>query len=136
MEKQLAARIRQFPCDIMEIQGSLSDILQKISGWTKDGDDMQLRLLMPRLQYLGAMIDTLKGAMNDASAQIEETDVMTKQVIEQQLLSLESLRGQLSGITDAISVSVRTLAESDRKVLMADIMKRCSDLENAAKELK
>ena len=136
MEKQLAARIRQFPGDIMEIQGSLTDILQKISGWTKDGDDMQLRLLMPRLQYLSTRVDSLKGDMNNALEETDESDAMTKQVVEQQLLSLRSLDGQLSGITDTISTSLKALAESDKQVLMADIIKRCRDLENAAKELK
>ena len=136
MEKQLAARIRQFPGDIMEIQGSLTDILQKISGWTKDGDDMQLRLLMPRLQYLSTRVDSLKGDMNSALNQTDESDAMTKQVVEQQILSLNSLDGQLSGITDTISTSLKALAESDKQVLMADIIKRCRDLENAANEIK
>lgn len=136
MEKQLTARVRQFPENIMEIQGSLTDILQKISVWTKDGDDMQLRLLMPRLQYLNIKVDSLKGDMNNVMEQIGESDVMTRQVVEQQLLSLRSLDGQLSGITDTISTSLKSLAESDRQVFMADIMKKCRDLENAAKELK
>ncbi len=136
MEKQLAARIRQFPGDIMEIQGSLSDILQKISGWSKDGDDMQLRLLMPRLQFLSARADALKGDMNAALLQIGESDAMSKQVVEQQLLSINGISAQLSGITDTISTSLKALAESDKQMLIADIMKKCRDLENAAKELK
>ncbi len=136
MDKQLADRIRKFPCDIMEIQGSLTEILHKISVWTGDADDMQLRLLMPRLKYLRSMIDVLKADMDAANGQIGEADLMTRQVIEQQLLSLESLQGQLTGITDTISTSLKALDESDKQLLMADIMKRCSDLENAAKELK
>lgn len=135
MDRQLAARIRQFPSDIMEIQGSLTDILQKISGWSKNGDDMQLRLLMPRLQFLNARIDALKGDMNEAIQQLGETDNMSKQVVEQQMLSIESMTSQLSGITDTISTSLKVLAESDKQLLMADIMKRCRELENAAKEL-
>ena len=135
MDRQLAARIRQFPSDIMEIQGSLTDILQKISGWSKNGDDMQLRLLMPRLQFLIARIDALKGDMNEVIQQLGETDNMSKQVVEQQMLSIESMTSQLSGITDTISTSLKVLAESDKQLLMADIMKRCRELENAAKEL-
>ena len=135
MDRQLAARIRQFPSDIMEIQGSLTDILQKISGWSKNGDDIQLRLLMPRLQFLNARIDALKGDMNEAIQQLGETDNMSKQVVEQQMLSIESMTLQLSGITDTISTSLKVLAESDKQLLMADIMKRCRELENAAKEL-
>lgn len=135
MDRQLAARIRQFPSDIMEIQGSLTDILQKISGWSKNGDDMQLRLLMPRLQFLNARIDALKGDMNEAIQQLGETDNMSKQVVEQQMLSVEGMTSQLSGITDTISTSLKVLAESDKQLLMADIMKRCRELENAAKEL-
>ena len=61
---------------------------------------------------------------------------MTRQVIDQQILSLDSLGGQLSGITGTISTALKTLAESEKQVLMADIMKRCSELRAAAKELE
>ncbi|MBO4457404.1 MAG: hypothetical protein J5802_06780 [Butyrivibrio sp.] len=136
MDKKLAGRIKQFPEEILRIQDALQDILNKISASTKSGDDMQLRLIMPRLRYLKSMIDALRSDMNNVLAQIGEADSVTKQIVMQQILTLESLDGQLSGITDTISTSLKTLDESDKRVLMAEIIKRCRDLEAAAKELK
>ena len=74
--------------------------------------------------------------MNDTLSKIDESDSVTKQIVMQQILLLDSLYGQLSGIADAISVSLKTLDESGKQVLMAEIMKRCSDLKAAAKELE
>ena len=54
----------------------------------------------------------------------------------QQILLLDTLHGQLSGIADTISVSLKALDESSKQTLMAEIMKRCSDLKAAAKELE
>lgn len=136
MDNRLAEKIRQYPDEIAKMQDSLQDILNKISGSTEAGDDMQLRLLTPRLRYLQSMIEALKGDMNDTLSKIDESDSVTKQIVMQQILLLDSLYGQLSGIADAISVSLKTLDESGKQVLMAEIMKRCSDLKAAAKELE
>ena len=136
MDNRLAEKIRQYPDEIAKMQDSLQDILNKISGSTEAGDDMQLRLLTPRLRYLRSMIEALKGDMNDTLSKIDESDSVTKQIVMQQILLLDSLYGQLSGIADAISVSLKTLDESGKQVLMAEIMKRCSDLKAAAKELE
>ena len=136
MDNRLAEKIRQYPDEIAKMQDSLQDILNKISGSTEAGDDMQLRLLTPRLRYLRSMIEALKGDMNDTLSEIDESDSVTKQIVMQQILMLDSLYGQLSGIADAISVSLKTLDESGKQVLMAEIMKRCSDLKAAAKELE
>ena len=136
MDNRLAVKIQQYPDEIAKIQDSLQDILNKISGSTEAGDDMQLRLLTPRLRYLRSMIEALKGDMNDTLSKIDESDSVTKQIVMQQILLLDSLYGQLSGIADAISVSLKTLDESGKQVLMAEIMKRCSDLKAAAKELE
>ena len=136
MDNRLAEKIRQYPDEIAKMQDSLQDILNKISGSTEAGDDMQLRLLTPRLRYLRSMIEALKGDMNDTLCKIDESDSVTKQIVMQQILMLDSLYGQLSGIADAISVSLKTLDESGKQVLMAEIMKRCSDLKAAAKELE
>ena len=136
MDNRLAEKIRQYPDEIAKMQDSLQDILNKISGSTEAGDDMQLRLLTPRLRYLRSMIEALKGDMNDTLSKIDESDSVTKQIVMQQILMLDSLYGQLSGIADAISVSLKTLDESGKQVLMAEIMKRCSDLKAAAKELE
>ena len=135
MDNRLAEKIRQYPDEIAKMQDSLQDILNKISGSTKAGDDMQLRLLTPRLRYLRSMIEALKGDMNETLSKIDESDSVTRQIVMQQILLLDSLYGQLSGITDAISVSLKSLDESGKQVLMAEIMKRCSDLQAAAKEL-
>lgn len=135
MDKRLAGKIQQYPDEIAKIQDSLQDILNKISGCTKSGDDMQLRLLVPRLRYLKSMIEALKADMNDTLLGIDESDSVTKQVIMQQILLLDGLHGQLSGIADSISVSLKALDESGKQVLMAEILKRCSDLQAAAKEL-
>ena len=136
MDNRLAEKIRQYPDEIAKMQDSLQDILNKISGSTEAGDDMQLRLLTPRLRYLRSMIEALKGDMNDTLSKTDESDSVTKQIVMQQILLLDSLYGQLSGIADAISVSLKTLDESGKQVLMAEIMKRCSDLKAAAKELE
>ena len=136
MDNRLADKIRKYPDEIAKMQDSLQDILNKISGSTEVGDDMQLRLLTPRLRYLRSMIEALKGDMNDTLSKIDESDSVTKQIVMQQILLLDSLYGQLSGIADAISVSLKTLDESGKQVLMAEIMKRCSDLKAAAKELE
>ena len=136
MDNRLAEKIKQYPDEIAKMQDSLQDILNKISGSTEAGDDMQLRLLTPRLRYLRSMIEALKGDMNDTLSKIDESDSVTKQIVMQQILLLDSLYGQLSGIADAISVSLKTLDESGKQVLMAEIMKRCSDLKAAAKELE
>ena len=136
MDNRLAEKIRQYPDEIAKMQDSLQDILNKISGSTEAGDDMQLRLLTPRLRYLRSMIEALKGDMNDTLSKIDESDSVTKQIVMQQILLLDSLYGQLSRIADAISVSLKTLDESGKQVLMAEIMKRCSDLKAAAKELE
>ena len=136
MDNRLAEKIKQYPDEIAKMQDSLQDILNKISGSTEAGDDMQLRLLTPRLRYLRSMIEALKGDMNDTLSKIDESDSVTKQIVMQQILMLDSLYGQLSGIADAISVSLKTLDESGKQVLMAEIMKRCSDLKAAAKELE
>lgn len=136
MDNRLAEKIRQYPDEIAKMQNSLQDILNKISDSTEAGDDMQLRLLTPRLRYLRSMIEAIKGYMNDTLSKIDESDSVTKQIVMQQILLLDSLYGQLSGIADAISVSLKTLDESGKQVLMAEIMKRCSDLKAAAKELE
>ena len=78
----------------------------------------------------------LKGDMNDTLEGIAETDSVTKQVVMQQILLLDTLHGQLSGIADTISVSLKALDESSKQTLMAEIMKRCSDIKAAAKELE
>ena len=136
MDNRLAVKIQQYPDEIAKIQDSLQDILNKISGCTKTGDDMQLRLLAPRLRYLKSMIEALKGDMNDTLSGIDGKDNVTSQVIMQQILLLDTLHGQLTGIADTISVSLKALDESGKQVLMAEIMKRCSDLQAAAKELE
>ena len=104
MDNRLSVRIQQYPDEIAKMQDSLQDILNKISLSTEAGDDMQLRLLVPRLSYLRAMIEALKGDMNDTLEGIAETDSVTKQVVMQQILLLDTLHGQLSGIADTISV--------------------------------
>lgn len=136
MDNRLSVRIQQYPDEIAKMQDSLQDILNKISLSTEAGDDMQLRLLVPRLSYLRAMIEALKGDMNDTLEGIAETDSVTRQVVMQQILLLDNLYGQLSGIADTISVSLKALDESSKQTLMAEIMKRCSDLKAAAKELE
>ena len=136
MDNRLSVRIQQYPDEIAKMQDSLQDILNKISLSTEAGDDMQLRLLVPRLSYLRAMIEALKGDMNDTLEGIAETDSVTKQVVMQQILLLNNLYGQLSGIADTISVSLKALDKSSKQTLMAEIMKRCSDLKAAAKELE
>lgn len=83
-----------------------------------------------------SMIEALKGDMNDTLEGIAETGSVTKQVVMQQILLLDTLHGQLSGIADTISVSLKALDESSKQILMAEIMKRCSDLKAAAKELE
>jgi len=136
MDKRIAEKISRFPGDIAKIQDSLQDILVRISQCTKDGDDMQLRLLMPRFRYLKSIIDVLKGDMNDTLGKIDESDSVSKQIVMQQIAMIDSVYGQLDGVSDAISVSLKALDESDKQVLMAEIIERCRDLETAAKELK
>ena len=114
----------------------MQDIMKTISECTKAGDDMQLRLLVPRLRYLKSMSDVLKTDMNSVLEQIDESESVTKQIVMQQILTLDNLNAQLSGITDTIGTALKTLDESGKQVLMAEIIKRCRDLEAAAKELK
>ena len=136
MDKRTAGRIKQFPEEILKIQDSMQDIMKTISECTKAGDDMQLRLLVPRLRYLKSMSDVLKTDMNSVLEQIDESESVTKQIVMQQILTLDNLNAQLSGITDTIGTALKTLDESGKQVLMAEIIKRCRDLEAAAKELK
>ena len=136
MDNRLAEKIRQYPDEIAKIQNSLQDILNKISVSTEAGDDMQLRLLVPRFRYLKSLMEVLKSDMNDALSKLDDAESVTRQVVMQQIMLLDSVYGQLTGVADTINVSLKALDESDKQMLMAEIIKRCRDLETAAKELK
>ncbi len=131
-----ADKVRKFPDDILKIQKSLQDILTGIREWAEDEDYMQLRLLMPRFQYLLSMIEILKEEMTSALLEVKgNKDVLTEQGINSQMLALESIEGQIKSLDDSIKVSLKAIDASEKERLAADILTRCRELENASGEL-
>lgn len=100
--------------EILQLQNKFNAVLNDINKIYNDNETKQLSMFIPRLNYLENFTNNIKKKVH---SQIQnENDIISKQVIEQQDISLDMLIKQINSLKETINVSVNTIDVQEKQM--------------------
>lgn len=138
MDKRIAGRIVKLQEETAGLHDEAGKVIDGISGWTREEDYVQLRLLIPRLKNLvlklctniqeaEACIKVIEGDKN-AEAAVALLLQLKAQLVKEKMI-LEKLQGD-------ISLSTRIIESSEKARLSGEILERCKAFALSVEELE
>ncbi len=141
MDAKLAGKIKSFPGEIMKIQESLQDILDNITEWTDAEDYSQLKMLMPRLSYMLAMIDILEDDMKSVADRLGSDVNLAVGEMEREIPAVEtgikdSQSGEVAAETRIKDPQSEVLARENLTQQLSALTVIKSQIENLSESIK
>ncbi len=137
MDKTLERRIVNMTDNIEDVQNKAQQILKGITEWTSHDQDVQLKLLGPRLINLVSNIDMY---IEDIDCYIKELNdcegsKVTINMLLQQKGILLNTRRVMTDIQENIDTSLMLIDNSNKVREAKEYIQRCQNLKRLAKEM-
>ena len=126
-------KTQNYPDKIRDLQDRAETLYRNISKWTAAGDDSQLGMSVPGIQFLITKVVQLRAGISES--RMSTQDELTCEILMQEEAVLEIMERDLKETGDNIAAAIDVIDASEKKVRMAEIMNRCEKLASCGERL-